>query len=401
MRISSTARSQRRWPKLGVMAVACTLAMNSAFAINGGPFAFVPAGNSGAHSFSVIDTSTKTVVAPDVDVNPDGVNTGKQSNFFGVAVSPKTNMLFLSDDGNSEAVFQVDIAKIGGANSTVKYYFVGNNVRGLAVDPSGGHVFATSFGGGSLAVIDTTVDNHTNHTLGVSFIDMGNRASPYDVKLNLAGTAGYVTDASDNQRLCRFNPVTPPTAVADCVEVAINQGTLPNPTELVVSPDGARVYVVNSHENSISVVDTTHPALTVLRSFKLQFGGNVLAGPNGIAMNPSGKRAYVVTSLGHILSLDLALAESGTDAFLPEAVVHDIANAQLGNLNGTTISADGTHLLVADSAANKLHFVNIAGNADVYEGAVDVHFGPKSYGQFATPNDRIFVSEIGVSAVGG
>jgi DNA-binding beta-propeller fold protein YncE len=416
MPITATTRSSH-WPRACVLAFACALAMNSVAALAAGPFAYVPSNSTSTNTFSKVDLSTETAVGQPISVDLDGTTTGTTTGFFGVTVSAATGMLYISDDGHTESVFQIDTSKIGTAsNPTVKQYFVGNNSRGMAVDPSGKHVFVAQFGVPAVSVLDTTVDNSHDHTLGITQVDLGDlsglsAASPYDVKLNLAGTVAYVSDSSTNQRVCRFNAASPPASVSDsdCVAVGIDPNSeSANPTELAVSPDGTRVYVVNRNENSISVIDTTQvdpttkrPMLTVSRSFKLALSGNIFAGPNGIAINRSGRRAYVGTSLGHILSIDLRLADDNQGATPPEPVVHDLTNPAIFSVQGMAISADGRRLLAADSDNSKLHFVNIVNDADAYDTGVTVNRGPKSYGQFTTPDDRIFVSEIGSTAAGG
>ncbi|MEP6484954.1 MAG: YncE family protein [Rudaea sp.] len=393
--------------------------MDSASALTGGPFAYVPSNDTGTNTFSIVNLATKLKVGNDVVIDPPDHPQGTSSAFYGVAVSPKTGMLFISDDGRSEAVFQIDISKIGTAtNPVVKYYNVGNNPHGMAVDPSGKHVYVAQFGVSNVSIIDTTANNDpNNHNAGISSVDFGklsgsNGAQPFDVKLNLGGTVAYVSDASTNGRVCRFNAVAPPASVSDADCVAV--GTAPNsggenPNALAVSPDGTRVYVVNRNDNSISVLDTTqvdatthNPILTIVRSFKLRFGGNVIAGPNGIAINPSGKRAYVGMSTGHILSVDLLLADKNPLQNPPEPVVLDLTNpAQISNVLGVAISPDAQRVVAADFDTGLLHFVNIVNDVDSYDGSVPVNAGPRAFGQFAGPDDRIFVSEIGSTAAGG
>ncbi|HEX6833643.1 MAG TPA: YncE family protein [Rudaea sp.] len=402
----------RRWTIACATCVIGALTMDSAVALSGGPFAFVPSNSPKANTFSVVNLSSKTAGAP-VVVDPDGTITGQTTAFFGVALSPATGMLFLSDDGQTESVFQVDISKIGTAsNPAVKRYFVGNNPRGLAVDPSGRHVYVAQFGVDAVSILDTTVNTSQDHTAGIPFVDFANLtnklnipAKPFDVKLNLGGTVAYVSDSSINQRVCRFATSPAPASVSDSDCVAV--GTDPdsetaNPNQLAVSPDGTRVYVVNNSDSSVSVIDTTHvdptthkPILQVVRSFKLGFSG-----PNGIVIHPSGKRAYVGTSGGLILSLDLLLADNNQGATPPNPVVHNLTNANIFGVQGLAISPDATRLLAADFSNSKLHFINIVNAADSYDTSVPVNSGPKSFGQFATPDDRIFVSPFGSTAAG-
>ena len=140
-----------------MMAIAGALAMNCATALAISPYAYVPSNDLGTNTFSVVDLSTKTTVGQPVVVDLDGTTTGTTTSFFGVAVSPTTGMLFISDDGDTESVFQIDTRLIGTAtNPTVKQYVVGSDPHGLAVDPSGKHVYVAQFGNAAVAIIDTS-----------------------------------------------------------------------------------------------------------------------------------------------------------------------------------------------------------------------------------------------------
>jgi len=391
MHFISAVRSARHRTHAFCVAAIATLA-NSAGALAAGPFAYVPAHDTSINTFSVVDLSNKTVSAP-VIVSLNGDTTGTTTVFYGVAISRATGMLFISDDGHTESVFQIDTRN----NATVKEYFVGNNPRGIAVDLTGKHVYAAQFNGSGVSIIDTTMTG----SAAVTQVDFANLsglafAKPYDVKLNPAGTYAYVTDASVGQRLCRFSTAAPPASVtdADCVAVGADpQSQSANPNALAVSPDGARVYVVNHSESSVSVVDTmqvdpmTHkPILVVLRTFGLGFSS-----PNGIAINFSGKRGYVGTGLGHILSFDTAAAEN--TATNPDPVVHDLDDPNVFSVQGMAISPDGTRLLAADADTNKLHFINIVNNADTYDTAVNVGGGPVALGETAL-RDGIFAARF-------
>ena len=390
MHFHSTVRSLRRCAR-GIVVLG-TFVVSTGPALAAGPFAYVPAHDTSVNTFSVVDLSDKTV-SPPVTVSLNGDTTGTTTAFFGVALSRATGMLFISDDGHTESVFQIDTR----SNTTVKEYFVGNNPRGLAVDAGGTRVFAAQFNGTGVAVIDTSKTG----SAAVTQVDFGNLsglafAKPYDVKLNPAGTVAFVTDASVGQRLCRFSAIAPPASVTDddCVAVGADPNSQSaNPNALAVSPDGTRVYVVNHSESSVSVVDTmqvdavTHkPKLVVLRTFGLGFSS-----PNGIAVNPSGRRGYVGTGLGHILSIDLRAAENTQTN--PDPVVNDLNDPAVFSVQGMAISPDGTRLLAADAATDKLHFINIVNDADTYDTSVSVSGGPVALGEFA-PRDGVFAGSF-------
>jgi len=388
----STVQALRRRARVRGILVIATLAMSSASALAAGPFAYLPSHDTSINKLTVVDLPNKTASAP-ITVDLNGDTTGTTTVFFGVALSRATGMLFISDDGHTESVFQIDTSN----NSTVKEYFVGDNPRGMATDPSGKHVYVAQFNGTGVSIIDTSKTG----SAAVTQVDFSNLsglafAKPYDVKLNPAGTFAYVTDASVGQRLCRFSTVTPPASVhdADCVAVGADPNAqTANPNALAVSPDGTRVYVVNHSDNSISVVDTMQvnpvshvPVLVVLRTFSLGF-----ASPNGIAINLSGKRGYVGTGLGHILSLDLRAAENTLQN--PNPVVHDLNDPAVFSVQGMAISPDGTRLLAADADADKLHFINIVNDVDTYDTSVGVSGGPVALGEF-TARDGVFAGSF-------
>jgi YVTN family beta-propeller protein len=259
-------------------------------------------------------------------------------------------------------------------------YFVGSNPRGIAVYPSGVHVYVADFASAGLSIINTT-------TQAVTEVDFGTLSgvanpSPNGVALNLAGTRAYVTDASVGHRLCRINLLSPPSSLAngDCVVVGAADDDGANPNALAVSPDGTRVYVVNHGEATISVVDTG--SFSVARTFPLGFGS-----PNGIAISASGRRAYVGTGLGKIIVIDLGRVPNSSE----DPVIDVIDDAAVFAVNGLSISPDGTRLLVVDTGNDQLHLVDIVADADALVASVDVNQSPIAMGRFARP-DAIFVA---------
>jgi len=351
------------FPMGSALALSCTIALAA------GPYAYVP--SNARDTVSVVDLSTSTVPTTFSNLleDPSDGNPG----FWGVALSQRDGMLYLSADYDN-VVFQINTA----TGKTVRQYNVGTNPRGIAVDQSGRHVYVANSASTSLSVIDTTTQTVTDVDFELSGLANPN---PLGVALNLAGTRAYVTDTSVGHRLCRINIASLPSHVgnADCVEVGANDAA--NPTAVAVSPDGSRAYVsIHSSGSSIAVVDTA--SMTVIRTFPLGFSG-----PNGIAISASGKRGYVVTGSGKIISLDLTRVD---DPGL-NPVLHVIEDVAVGNTIGVSISPDGKRLLVADNTANKLHFVDIVGDADVVVASVDVNQSPYALGQF-TPRDSIFVS---------
>lgn len=345
------------------------LVLNGASALAAGSSAYVP---SNFHdTVSVVDVPTAAVTTTFANLvgDPSEGNPG----FWGVALSPRDGMLYLSADYDNQ-VYQIDTS----TGMTVHRFNVGTNPRGIAVDPSGKHVYVANFNSSSLSIIDVQAQTVSYLDFSISGLAFPN---PIGLALNLAATRAYVTDTSVSHRLCRVNLATPPAQVggSDCVEVGDNDSA--NPTGVAVSPDGTRAYVaIHGSGSSIAVVDTA--SMSVLNTFPLGFSG-----PNGIAVSASGKRGYVGTTTGKIISLDLTRADNPAE----NPIIHVIEGAGIGAILGVSISPDGTRLLAVDNSSSHLHVVDIVGDADTVVDSIAVNQGPNAVGQF-TPRDAVFVS---------
>jgi DNA-binding beta-propeller fold protein YncE len=404
MLATATARSRRRCLSAAIVGA---LALNSA-ATFAAPFVYVPengtASAAQANFFARIDLSnqTETPATPIAVINNPTAD--PRTAFSAAVLSDATGKLFISDQGNAKAVLQVDVKNITNATTSLQatVYTTGGDPKGLTVDHSGKHVFVTTFDGQTITVIDTSQagGNPTDVEFQTSGSPSG--AEPADVKLNLSGTVAYVSDASTDQRLCRFNAVAPPFADgipdADCVVVgasAPGDDTFGSAqlNSVAVSPDGTRVYVLGRGDSSISVVDVTKSPMQLLHALQPGIGT-----ANGIAINQSGKLAYVTNNLGHLFTLDLTKLDQGQDPIVRDL----IASTHLGQLQGLSISADGRSLLVADNAPSALHIIDLT--VPLNDPAptikdITVPGGPVALA--TSPDDRVFVSEFGSSAAGG
>jgi DNA-binding beta-propeller fold protein YncE len=387
------------------------LALNSAVVL-AAPFAYVPeAGKSNgdlSNFFVRVDLATQatTPAAPIQVVNNPTAD--PRTVFTGVAVNEATGQLFIADKGNAKGVLQVDTRNITNATASLptKAYITGGDPKSVTVDRSGRHVFVATDDGQTITVVDTSLSG----AAAVKDVDFQTTSAPSgpapaDVELNLSGTVAYVSDQSVDQRVCRFNAVSPPFATgipdSDCVAAG---ASLPGENEfgsaqlnkLAVSPDGTRVYVLGHGDNSISVIDATKSPM------QLVGGRGVLPGTgnmNGIAIDHTGKVAYVTNNLGHLYTISLTNLENGQPS-----IIRDLAPGTLGQMQGVSISPDGKSLLVADATISGFHIIDLTGPltaANPMIKDIAVPGGSVAYGQFTIPDDRIFVSEFGVMAAGG
>ncbi|ACU35698.1 40-residue YVTN family beta-propeller repeat protein [Actinosynnema mirum DSM 43827] len=184
--------------------------------------------------------------------------------------------------------------------------------------------------GGGVSVLDTATDQVT------STVNGGDGAnSPYGVEVAFDGARGYVTNVRDNT-LTVFNTVT------NAVEANVPVGD--GPAGVVVSPTGAQVYVSNYRSGTVSVVDTATLATT----------DTITVGPNadGVTLSPDGSRLFVAHDV----------PGQGT-----VSVVDTTTNLQLLDIpTGATptdvaVTPDGAKLLVVNKMSTNVVVINLTG----------------------------------------
>jgi YVTN family beta-propeller protein len=159
------------------------------------------------------------------------------------------------------------------------------------------------------------------------------------------------------------------------------------PLQAVISPDGNRVYVVNSgtviDNGSISVIDTATD--TVIDTI-----ANGVNNPAGIAISPDGRRAYITNETDSNVSVvDLRTNQ----------VIDQIGLERRGQYpTGVAISPDGMKVYVANNSAGGVSVI------DTVTGTLDKPitlpgFG-SPYGIAVSPDGKkVYVTEAGVSDV--
>jgi YVTN family beta-propeller protein len=253
---------------------------------------------NGSMGISVLDaaTATKTDIVP-VMVSGVAVNAGGGAtlNPQGLAVSPDGRHLFVSDNEGGGMVVVIDIA----TKTTVTSFSEGPDWMplGIAVHPDGqGAYFAftdTVSNVGVVRVFDTVTMTPTAISIPVG-------ARPTGVAVTPDGAKVYVSNNLDNS-------VSVIDSGTNLVSATVSAGLAP--AGLAVSPDNSRVYVVNKLDNTVSVIAVASDAVV----------GTVTvgSGPESIAISPDGRRAYVTNAGGGTvteLSTDktLTIAKIGT-----------------------------------------------------------------------------------------
>jgi YVTN family beta-propeller protein len=219
---------------------------------------------------TVIDGATNSVITTiPLKATTEGI--GLQ----GIAVNPKTNKIYVSDDNN------LKVQVIDGYTNTVIAHLRMDRQQflGLAVDTSTNQI-AAAIDGNELAVINGS-------TNAITRITVGNFNA--NVAVDSTTNRAYVTNET-------FAPST--VGVVDLVtsKVLANVATGNNPFGVAVDPRSDLVFVTNKGDNTVAVVDGKTNAKT----------GSVTVSSNFIDVNPVTKLIYTSDDSGadvvHVIS---------------------------------------------------------------------------------------------------
>ncbi|MGW2949961.1 YncE family protein [Streptomyces eurythermus] len=241
------------------------------FGILGGDLAITPEGRylyvTGAHKVTVVNTTTNQVSA--VIPTPDG--------FFsatGVAMAPDGNRAFvLAQRGDQAgAMLIVDTS----THSIIDQVTLSFDPFGVEISPAGDRVYVSHSSDAGVMI-----DLETKEKKWLSFPFEG----AFWMAVALDGERAYVgRDHNDNVFVCNLS--------TDAVKTAVP--TMRNIGDVVITPDGRRVYVAqgggHGDEPNVMVIDTSTDELTCCPASWFN------AQPRGMAITPDGRHAYVADS---------------------------------------------------------------------------------------------------------
>ncbi|MGB7727213.1 MAG: beta-propeller fold lactonase family protein [Candidatus Acidiferrum sp.] len=223
----------------------------------------------------VVDTTTNTLVTT-IPVGPGATS---------VAITPNGQFGYVAEYGDSNvSVFSLATNTLV---ATIPIGFVGN--WDMAT-PDGAFVYVTSSVDNRVAVISTSTN-----TLTSTFTITPPSGQPASTclggpRFNPAGTLGYIVQA------CLTNSpgsITVLSIPSNAQLATITVGTFPY--DLVLSPDGSRLYIPNEGSNNVSVIDTS--SNTVIATIPV---GNA---PQSISITPDGTLVYVANTQDSTLSI--------------------------------------------------------------------------------------------------
>jgi YVTN family beta-propeller protein len=192
---------------------------------------------------SVIDRATNTII--------DEIFCGKGS--IGVAVHPNGKVAYVTNASEgSIAVFDTDTHEV---IDTIVLEAAGENEPcvpvPLAIHPEGTYVYAANRIGPTLWAINTATHETTARAFGHQHVGMA---------VNPAGTVLYLPDFYDE------DPNLPPHGTMDVIDAETLDLTttidgLNLPLDVSVHPDGTRLYITNTGNDTVSVIDAATYAL--------------------------------------------------------------------------------------------------------------------------------------------
>jgi YVTN family beta-propeller protein len=234
----------------------------------------------------VVNTATNTLET----TIPVGLNANA------VAITPNGQFGYTANSGdNTVSVFNV------ATNTLVTNIQTGISAGAVNITPDGKSVYVSGTGN-TLAVINTAT-NTVSSTFQVT-VPSGDQTACclFGPIINPAGTVGYIVQ--------NFQATTPGTVTvlsipSNTVLTSITVGAWP--TDIVMSPDGTRVYVANLNSNSVSVIDTS--TSTVIATVP------VATGPQSVAVSPDGTLVYVASPPSNTVSIIQSSTNTITSTF--------------------------------------------------------------------------------------
>jgi YVTN family beta-propeller protein len=304
--------------------------------------------NFGSNTVSVIATASNTVAA----TIPVG------SGPFGVAATPDGGKVYVANQ-NSNTVSVIETA-----SNTVEATIAigGSNLSGVAVSPDGRTVYVTSNnppGGGNpfafVAVI-ATASNTVEATIALP-----PDSEPYGVVVTPDGSKVYVVN-SENRTVSVI------ATASNTVEATIPVGD--NPQGVAVSPDGSTVYVTNFFDSTVSVIATA--TNTVETTIAVPGPSGEATWPYGVAVSPDGSTVYVADNFLNTVSV---IATTTNTVTTTVAVGNHPA--------GVAVTPDGSTVYVANTYDNTVSVIATASNTAT--ATVAVGTSPIALGSFIQP----------------
>jgi PQQ-dependent catabolism-associated beta-propeller protein len=253
----------------------------------------------------------------------------------------------------------------------VSTFRVGARARGVRLSPDGRLVYVALS-----TPLGKPYDQKENHAAAVDALS-GETVATYEV----GPDPEQIEIGRDGARLYASNEDAGTASVID-LKTGKSLSTLVVGTEpegCRVSPDGRWVYVTSETSNVVSVIDTQ--SNEVVASFL------VASRPRDLAFSPDGSRAYVTTEVGRTLEV----VDTSTRSVI--RTVHLPRGDGSVKPMGVVVSRDGARVYVATGRGNTVDVVD----AKTFEVTDIIPVGQRPWGLGVTPDGRKVYAACGLS----
>ncbi|HRX60209.1 MAG TPA: PASTA domain-containing protein [Candidatus Competibacter sp.] len=344
--------------------------------------------NYAGGTVSILNPETNQVV----DNIPVGISGSGPS---GIAVHPDGTKLYIANrprfGQSAGTVSVIDLIE----RKVATTISVGVAPLGIALNPTGERLFVANEGSFSLSVINTSTNqpfidlNVPN--LSANSYPRGIAAHPNPLRPLVYVTNRTVNSFSDDETnpyvdQCDALVARPPVNVNpdQCVgSLSIFDADLKTqvgsvavgsaPEGVAVHPDGSLVYVANSGDRTVSIMETVFNRVIGVITLD-EFGGapQPLV-PRGVTVSPDGNRLYVTDGAGNRLFV--------IDTTANHAVVDIIPVGK--KPYGVAVSPDSKRVYVANTDDNTVSVVDSQSHAII--ATIPTGLGPWAFGQFVGP----------------
>ena len=340
--------------------------------------------------------NTVSIINPEINGVVDNLPTGISANGpSGIAVHPDGTKLYVANrpqyGRRAGSLSVIDLAE----RKVIAIIPVGVAPLGVAINSTGERVFVANEGSSSLSVINTLTNQPfidlSVPNLGANPFPRGVAAHPNPLQPLVYVTNRTVNSYSDDAQnpypdQCDALVARPPVNVNpdQCVgslsildiDLKTQVGSVAvglAPEGVAVHPDGMLVYVANSGDRTVSVIETVFNRVIGVITLD-EFGGapQPLI-PRGVAVSPDGNRLYVTDGGGNRLFV--------IDTTANHAIVSIVPVGK--KPYGVAVSPDSQRVYVANQNDNTVSIVDGRSNAVI--ATIPAGLEPWAFGQFVGP----------------
>lgn len=333
------------------------------------------------------------------DGTPGTVNgVGPAARFFGpvgVALSPDGSKLYVADALSHviRVVTTLDgvVTTLAGSGTAAEQDGLGvlasfNLPVGVAVSPDGLKLYVTDNGGNTLRVVltangDVTTLAGSGANADVDGFGLNAKFSrPAGVAVSPDGTKVYIVESGGNKLRVVATATGQVSTIAGSTAGELDglgtSAQFNSPRGVAVSPDGLKLYIVDFTGQRVRYV-------TVADGYVYTLAGRTpgeFTSPAGVAVSPDGALLYVTDNGGNTLRV-VTTANGNVTTLAGNGAAAEIdgvgANAAFKGPYGVAVSSDGKRLWVADNAGNTIRGIVLSSpppgtpcNASVTSGTI-------------------------------